>query len=88
MPDSPGGGLLRAAESHVGEAGIGEGVEANRGADEEGRLGERDREGIRRLREHLPAAASYAEVPAFDRDVHDLGALAEVSTYLLGEAAA
>ncbi len=46
-------------------------------------LGERDREGIRRLREQMDATSTYAEVPAFDRDVHDLGALAELGAYLV-----
>jgi anion-transporting ArsA/GET3 family ATPase len=47
-------------------------------------LARRDREGVRRLREHIGTRMSYTEVPALDRDVHDLAALAEVSTYLLG----
>jgi anion-transporting ArsA/GET3 family ATPase len=51
-------------------------------------LGERDREGIRRLRDKLDAESTYAEVPAFDQDVHDLGALAELSRYLVGAEAA
>jgi anion-transporting ArsA/GET3 family ATPase len=50
-------------------------------------LAARDREGIRRLREHLGAAMPYTEVPALDNDVHDLRALAEVSSYLLGPTA-
>lgn len=59
-----------------------------RAADDARLLGERDREGIRRLREHLGTDSAYAEVPAFDQDVHDLGALAELSEYLVaGEAA-
>jgi len=44
----------------------------------------RDREGIRRLREHLGPSMPYTEVPALDSDVHDLGGLAEVSSHLLG----
>lgn len=51
-------------------------------------LGERDREGVRRLREHVRGATAYAEVPAFDRDVHDLGALAALSAYLVAKEAA
>jgi anion-transporting ArsA/GET3 family ATPase len=47
-------------------------------------MADRDREGVRRLREHVDTSMSYTEVPALDRDVHDLGALAEVSRYLLG----
>jgi anion-transporting ArsA/GET3 family ATPase len=49
---------------------------------------ERDREGVRRLREHIGTSMSYTEVPAFDQDVHDLGSLAEVGDYLLGPIAA
>jgi anion-transporting ArsA/GET3 family ATPase len=56
----------------------------NRAAREQNALATRDREGVRRLREHIGYEMSYTEVPALDRDVHDLGALAEVSTYLLG----
>jgi anion-transporting ArsA/GET3 family ATPase len=48
----------------------------------------RDREGIRRLREHIGTGMTYTEVPALDSDVHDLAALAEVSSYLLGPLAA
>lgn len=51
-------------------------------------LGERDREGIRRLREHLGKDSAYAEVPAFDQDVHDLGALAALGEYLVAAEAA
>jgi anion-transporting ArsA/GET3 family ATPase len=51
----------------------------------------RDQEGVRRLREHLTALAetrqdggpAYVEVPAFDRDVYDLSALARVGSALL-----
>jgi anion-transporting ArsA/GET3 family ATPase len=45
---------------------------------------ERDREGVRRLREHVGKNLSYTEVPAFDTDVHDLGALARVGEHLVG----
>jgi anion-transporting ArsA/GET3 family ATPase len=45
---------------------------------------ERDREGVRRLREHVGKDLSYTEVPAFETDVHDLGALAELATHLVG----
>jgi anion-transporting ArsA/GET3 family ATPase len=47
-------------------------------------LAKRDREGVRRLREHLAPDMSYTEVPAMRRDVHDRAALAEVGDYLLG----
>ncbi|MFI5306706.1 MAG: ArsA family ATPase [Polyangiales bacterium] len=49
-----------------------------------GALAERDREGVRRLREHVGTTMSYTEVPAFAQDVHDLGALARVGACLLG----
>lgn len=45
--------------------------------------GESDREGVRRLREHVGTALQYMEVPAFDHDVHDLRALADLSRYLI-----
>jgi anion-transporting ArsA/GET3 family ATPase len=51
-------------------------------------LAARDHEGVRRLREHVDASMSYTEVPAFDRDVHDLSSLAEVGRHLLGPLAA
>lgn len=47
-------------------------------------LARRDREGVRRLREHVGPEMSYTEVPALRRDVHDLSALAEVGNFLLG----
>jgi anion-transporting ArsA/GET3 family ATPase len=47
-------------------------------------LGKRDREGVRRLRQHIGPDMSYTEVPALDRDVHDLASLAQVGSYLLG----
>lgn len=47
-------------------------------------VAKRDREGVRRLREHLTPDMSYTEVPAMRRDVHDIGALAEIGDYLLG----
>jgi anion-transporting ArsA/GET3 family ATPase len=53
-------------------------------ASDQDALARRDREGVRRLREHIGPNMSYTEVPALDRDVHDLASLAEVSTYLLG----
>jgi anion-transporting ArsA/GET3 family ATPase len=47
-------------------------------------LAKRDQEGVRRLREHITPEMSYTEVPAMNRDVHDLAALAEVGDYLMG----
>lgn len=47
---------------------------------------ERDREGLRRLREHLhpeDETFHYVEVPDFERDVYDLAALARVGDALL-----
>lgn len=51
---------------------------------EQAALAARDAEGIRRLREQIGDDTAYAQVPALDRDVHDLGALAQVSSALLG----
>jgi anion-transporting ArsA/GET3 family ATPase len=48
----------------------------------------RDREGIRRLREHIGPSMTYTEVPALESDVHDLPSLAEIAGYLLGPLAA
>ena len=53
-------------------------------ASDQAALARRDREGVRRLREHIGADMGYTEVPALERDVHDLSALAEVSEHLLG----
>ena len=50
-------------------------------------LARRDHEGVRRLRESVlarkanDAELAYVEIPAFARDVHDLAALAQLSTY-------
>lgn len=41
----------------------------------------RDLEGIRRLRSRLRVPMHYAQIPAFERDVHDLGALSRVAAY-------
>ena len=38
-----------------------------------------------RLRQRAGADLLYVEVPHFEQDVHDLGALAEVAGYLTGE---
>lgn len=46
-----------------------------------------DRIEIERLHSRIKAGAHFIEVPAFDRDVHDLAALAHVSEYLIGERA-
>lgn len=43
-----------------------------------------DRIEIERLVARTKHAADFVEVPAFDRDVHDLAALAQVSEYLVG----
>ena len=43
-----------------------------------------DREGIGRLRQRGGDRSFYVEVPKFDHDIHDLGALAEVGRYLFG----
>jgi len=45
-------------------------------------LAQRDQQGLERLRKTLGAELAYVEVPAFDRDVHDLGALSRVSQHL------
>ncbi|HKU40300.1 MAG TPA: ArsA-related P-loop ATPase [Polyangiales bacterium] len=47
----------------------------------------RDLQGLRRLRKSMGADLPYVEVPAFDRDVHELGSLARLSTYLVGAGA-
>jgi anion-transporting ArsA/GET3 family ATPase len=51
-------------------------------AHDQSAMAERDREGVRRLRQHIGSEMSYTEVPAFDKDVHDLASLAEVGRYL------
>ncbi len=38
-----------------------------------------------RLHNRLDAKTAFVEVPAFERDVHDLEALAKVARYLMGE---
>jgi anion-transporting ArsA/GET3 family ATPase len=42
----------------------------------------RDQQGLSRLRKAVGSDLAYVEVPAFDRDVHDLKALAHLSQYL------
>lgn len=47
----------------------------------------RDLSGLKRLRKSIGADLPYVEVPAFDRDVHELGSLARLSSYLVGNGA-
>lgn len=42
----------------------------------------RDQQGLQRLRRAIGSELAYVEVPAFDRDVHDLAALARLSQHL------
>jgi anion-transporting ArsA/GET3 family ATPase len=42
----------------------------------------RDQQGLQRLRRSMGSELAYVEVPAFDRDVHDLSALARLSQHL------
>jgi anion-transporting ArsA/GET3 family ATPase len=42
----------------------------------------RDQQGLQRLRRAMGADLAYVEVPAFDRDVHDLAALSRLSQHL------
>jgi anion-transporting ArsA/GET3 family ATPase len=44
-------------------------------------LSHRDQEGVRRLHESIGGALPFIVVPAFERDVHDLGALAQLSEH-------
>jgi anion-transporting ArsA/GET3 family ATPase len=50
-------------------------------------LARRDFSGLKRLRKSVGDDLPYVEVPAFDRDVHELGSLARLSEYLVGAAA-
>lgn len=45
-------------------------------------LAQRDQQGLERLRKSVGQDLPYAEVPAFERDVHDLGALSRLSHHL------
>ncbi|HEX4355860.1 MAG TPA: ArsA-related P-loop ATPase [Polyangiales bacterium] len=45
-------------------------------------IAQRDQQGLSRLRNAAGGDLAYVEVPAFDRDVHDLAALANLSHYL------
>ena len=47
-------------------------------------LARRDAQGLKRLRQSIGDDLPYVELPAFDRDVHELGSLARLSTFLLG----
>jgi hypothetical protein len=55
---------------------------------EQSAMAARDREGIRLLRQQIGANTVYTEVPALDRDVHDLAALAQIGDHLMGPLAA
>jgi anion-transporting ArsA/GET3 family ATPase len=46
--------------------------------------GKADRREADALRAHVGEGVTFVEVPAFEADVHDLGALARVATYLTG----
>lgn len=46
-------------------------------------MARRDAQGLKRLRKSVGDDLPYVEVPAFDRDVHELGSLARLSTYLV-----
>ena len=45
-------------------------------------LAQRDHQGLERLRKSVGPDLPYVEVPAFERDVHDLGALSRLSHHL------
>ena len=45
-------------------------------------LAQRDQQGLERLRKSVGQDLPYVEVPAFERDVHDLGALSRLSHHL------
>jgi anion-transporting ArsA/GET3 family ATPase len=57
-------------------------VRMQRAASDLAQLAERDAEGIRRMRQHLGERLPHVIVPALDRDVHDLEALAQVGAHL------
>jgi anion-transporting ArsA/GET3 family ATPase len=46
-------------------------------------MARRDLQGLKRLRKSVGDDLPYVEVPAFDRDVHELGSLARLSEYLV-----
>jgi anion-transporting ArsA/GET3 family ATPase len=53
-----------------------------RAAQEAASLAQRDHQGLLRLRKAVGPDLPYVEVPAFERDVHDLGALTRLSHHL------
>jgi hypothetical protein len=50
-------------------------------------MARRDLQGLKRLRKSVGDDLPYVEVPAFDRDVHELGSLARLSEYLVSTGA-
>jgi anion-transporting ArsA/GET3 family ATPase len=52
-------------------------------ADDARTMARRDLQGLKRLRKSVGDDLPYVEVPAFDRDVHELGSLARLSGYLV-----
>jgi anion-transporting ArsA/GET3 family ATPase len=56
-----------------------------RALDDERVLARSDRKEADRLKAHVDTDTAYVEVPAFDEDVHDLGALARVAEHLTGQ---
>jgi anion-transporting ArsA/GET3 family ATPase len=53
-----------------------------RAAEDASVLAQRDHQGLERLRKSVGQDLPYVEVPAFERDVHDLGALSRLSHHL------
>jgi anion-transporting ArsA/GET3 family ATPase len=53
-----------------------------RAAEDAALLAQRDHQGLVRLRKAVGSELPYVEVPAFERDVHDLGALTRLSHHL------
>lgn len=54
-----------------------------RASDDAETMARRDFQGLKRLRKSVGEDLPYVEVPAFDRDVHELGSLARLSEYLV-----
>lgn len=54
-----------------------------RASDDAETMARRDLQGLKRLRKSVGEDLPYVEVPAFDRDVHELGSLARLSEYLV-----
>lgn len=80
--------LARALERQGSAADAGDLFARLRAAmDDDVAFARRDHEGVRRLREsvlrgeHAERELAYVEIPAFPRDVHDLAALSQLSTY-------